>query len=391
MLEAIHKESGKLISAFRLDRDLEWQGKQKDKFISPYHEIGNWDEQLKKGIEECEVTFVIRHKRYEGTEKEQIVREHFRIITEGFIENPNNESEEHKLAKQHIHDNWENLVIYNLGDKKISDFGKVKDIKLESGVGKKRADVLIIFEKWHEVLGRGIAFEVQISPQRGDKTILRSFDRATYGYSVCWLWSNELKDFKNRVKVIPYNEALKEFTESIVYERDLELSGIAEKAKRFINEQRERIMSLVRTNEKILQDQQLINKNNKEVVENLKNYEFKEWTNECDRIRDEFVKEIERTKEEVLSRLHFETHRKINDINEELEGKIALQVKEKIDNLLGTKELKDFLKNLPEPIQEVNVTKNEYSTICNVCGKQDAFIIKNGKSYCKECAYKLSK
>jgi len=385
MLEAIHKESRKLVSAFKVRNDLEWQGKQKDKFISPSYEIGNWEEQNKKGINECEVTFIKRHKRKEGTEKEQIVSEHFRIITEGFVENPNNESEEHKLAKKHIYDNYENLIIYNFKDKKVLDFGEIEDIKIESGVGRKRADVLITFKEWHEILGQGVAFEIQISPQEEEETIVRSYDRATYGYSVCWLWSKDLRNFNNRVEVTPYKEAQNNYISSSIKNQDLELSNIAIKAKRFTDEQKEEIMNAVSINEKILQEQKLIyneceeivNENQK-ILDDLSNFKEYNFENQCKDILQEKVSEI-------ASDLDC----RVEEINKGLKDEIALKVKNKIDYLLGTRELKDFLKNLPEPIEEVIIKKSNEK--CSVCFNNLGFIIQNGKSYCKECAYKLNK
>lgn len=256
MLEAIHKESGQRVSAFKLYNNLEWINKQKDKFIAEYHEIGNWDEQKKKGLNECEVAFVKAHKRLKGTNKEQSVREHFRIITQGFIENFCNESEEHKLAKIYIYDNYNLLEIYNFDNKKVQELGEIEDIRIERGVGQKRADVLISFKKWHEIFGRGIAFEIQISPQDKTETTLRSYDRSAQGYSVCWLWSSDLVDFKNKVKVIPYRGALKEYVDTTTFSEELKLGEISKKAKRFVAEQREKIMDVVNINEKILEDQE---------------------------------------------------------------------------------------------------------------------------------------
>ena len=110
MKEAIHKLTKQRISAWRLTHDLEWQGKERDEFIAPFEYIENWSELRKNKINEVIVSFVKKHKRYTGTEKEEEVSEHFRIETEGAIEDRwANESEEHKLAKKYIYNNIENI------------------------------------------------------------------------------------------------------------------------------------------------------------------------------------------------------------------------------------------------------------------------------------------
>jgi hypothetical protein len=44
METAIHKSTEKAVSAYQLSSLLEWMGKDQDKFIAPYHEVGNWQE-----------------------------------------------------------------------------------------------------------------------------------------------------------------------------------------------------------------------------------------------------------------------------------------------------------------------------------------------------------
>src|SRR3990172_9147130 len=195
-LEAIHKTSKKRVSAWKIMEDLEWQGKDKDEFIAPEDLIENFEEVLANGKTEVKLIFVHYFKRYEGTEQEENVTSHFRS-EDGSLARLNSwgESDEHKLAKKYIYDN----------------------IEIEKGIGLKRADVLVIFKNYHPVLGRGIAFEVQYSSQEEEKIIIRSFDRASYGYSVVWLWSKDLKNFTNSVKVTPYNQALKEYNEMTTY------------------------------------------------------------------------------------------------------------------------------------------------------------------------------
>lgn len=379
MLEAIHKQSGKIVSAFKIRTSLEWQGKEREEFIAPYHEIGNWDEQQKKGIEECQVTFVTRHLRYQGTEKRQVVSEHFRIITEGFLENPCNESEEHKLAKQYIYDNYENLILINYENKRISDFGEIEDIKIERGIGQKRADVLIKFKTTHEVLGRGIAFEIQISPQNSSETIIRTFDRSAQGFSVCWLWSKDLIDFKNKVKIIPFKVALKEYDEQILFQQERKLSEIAEKTIKFTEEQRQKIMSVVAINEKISEKQSNEIKSLKEEIEYFeRNLKSKMQVLGESLISDKIKEQVE--KFDVENKIKYFLEKKIDSLIED--KRLLFEIKNKLDNLLPYYNISN--------IRKEKITEKDYGTVCTSCGSKDAFIIEKDKIYCKDCIYKKS-
>lgn len=293
MLKAIHKATGLRVSSFRLARGLEWQGKHKDVFLAPYEEIGNWFEQAQRGISECEVAFIKAHKR--KTEQGEVfgVREHFRIKTQGFIENSINESEEHLLAKKHIYNNIEKIRLYNLSNKLVSEVAEIEDVRIERGVGNKRADVLVTFKKWHEVLGIGIAFEVQISPQNQRETGLRSYDRAAHGYSVCWLWSNDIKNFSNVVKVIPYREALKSFTTELVCSEELKIAEIAEKAKRLTNEIQRVIMETVAENEKSVEKQRNVFTESVESLRNESKNILREFNENASVTSEKALKEID--------------------------------------------------------------------------------------------------
>lgn len=229
MFEAIHKSTGILVSSYKIAEGLAWQGKSKDEFIAPTSAINNWDELNAKGIREVKVSFVNTFDRYEGTDKKQKVMAHFRIETEGAIGDTwVNESEEHKLAKDYIYNNWQQLILYNHENICLKDI-PIEDIKIERGIGQKRADVLITFKEFHKVLGNGIAIEIQISPQNACETLIRSYDRAAYGYSICWIWSNELKQFNNLIKVIPYSIALEDYAKELIKMQDSRFAEIGHK------------------------------------------------------------------------------------------------------------------------------------------------------------------
>jgi hypothetical protein len=229
MLKAIHKDSGKLISSFKLIKDLSWAGRSKEKFIAPSYEIGNWIELKKKGITEVEVIYV---NPYFKNDEKEYVSGHFRIKTEGAVENICNESEEHKLAKEILYQRIldDEIKIINFDNKKISFFADIEDISIEERVGRKKADVLVDFKEIHPVLGRGISFEVQISPQNEKKTFERTYSRSAQGYSIVWLWGDELQDFNNFVEVIPFTEAIELHKRSIEKSSAFFLGDISQKA-----------------------------------------------------------------------------------------------------------------------------------------------------------------
>ena len=239
MYVAIHKETGRHISSYQIVNSLEWKGKEREEFIAPYHEIGNWEELKRKNIKEVKVSFVIGHSRTYDSGK-TFVDAHFRIETEEARENLENESEEHQLAKEHIYlkaiNDELNIKIKSIGGKKLTEIGEIEDIKIEKGVGRKRADVLIKFKDLHNIYGKGIAFEIQISPQSDKETIKRSYDRASYGYSIVWIWSNDLKEENNEYELIPYNEALEEYKKQIKEDINKELWDISKRADEKVNE-----------------------------------------------------------------------------------------------------------------------------------------------------------
>ena len=118
----------------------------------------------------------------------------------------------------------------------MSEIGEIKDIRIERGSGKKRADVLVKFKETNSLYGNGIAFEIQISSQTKNETIKRNYDRASYGYSIVWIWSDDLDENKNEYELIPYNEALEEYKIQIKEDINKELWDISKRTDEKINE-----------------------------------------------------------------------------------------------------------------------------------------------------------
>jgi len=217
MFKAIHKETGELISAFKLTKDTKWVGKEREEFISPRPEIFNFKELEKKGIKEVPVSYVKSHERNYKNYK-RLVSPHFRIELKEAIPNLESESYEHKIAKEGIYEEiyFDNLLIEG---KKISDLGIIKEIDIEHHLSptkkSKIVDVYLEFEKEHKLYGKGIVFEIQFSSQNKYLTEERTYDRILKGYSVIWLWENSFDKNYNLINknlpITPFIQALKEY------------------------------------------------------------------------------------------------------------------------------------------------------------------------------------
>jgi hypothetical protein len=214
-LHAIHEETGVQVSAENLVFNPEWMNKQKDKWIMPDVEILNLQEIRKENIiPYC--SFVKPHIRDDFR-----VRGHFRIIDERVItQSPENESEEHKLAKTEIYYKiWANEISFDIGGKEYypKDLGEF-DVFIEKGIGAKRADVLLILKNTHPIIGNGIVVEVQLSSQSIEKTDLRSYDRALQGYSCVWLFDRHFSStglINTKLKVAVYQEVLERYSQAV--------------------------------------------------------------------------------------------------------------------------------------------------------------------------------
>lgn len=248
MLKAIHKKSGKLVTAFKLESDASYIRKEKDKWISPYVEIDNWKFLKEKGVKEVEVSFVRSHVRKINNKNTSVIS-HFRINNKYAKPNPLNESEEHKLAKEGIYEDVINNEI-KINGKRIRDLFEIDDVYIEHRLSKSKnskiADVIINFDKKDIEYWKGIIFEIQLSPQNFEQTEDRTYDRILEGYSVVWLWEgmfNKDNKLKNKeVTVIPYLKASEEYKKKkkIEFCEEINQYGIlidkkVEEAKRLID------------------------------------------------------------------------------------------------------------------------------------------------------------
>ena len=219
MLNAIHKKTGKRIEAHKLRLDASWVGCKSDEWIAPSPEVSNWEELKARNIFEVKVSYIKNHKsQRDGNFYE--VRDHFRIITEGAKDRSENESEEHKLAKEGIYyniiDNKIDLVWGNnkVKPESLGSFGLEIEERLSQNKCAKIGDVVMTFETPHEILGKGIVFEIQLSNQTEEKTLERTYDRVKQGYSVVWMWDGMFclnKLINPELEVIPFRTALDEY------------------------------------------------------------------------------------------------------------------------------------------------------------------------------------
>ncbi len=178
----IHYETKKIVTAFKLENDLTWVGKERNKFIAlPIYCKDN---------QEIEMTFVKSFER----KGEIDVMTHFRkkIGEEDILSEIGGESEEHRRAKENIYGG-----IYS-GKIKIDGkvLGKecIDDIKIEyrtSSKGYVIPDIIILLKKTHPKYGLGIFIEIQFSSQKEERTNERSYERVIRGFSGIWLNQND--------------------------------------------------------------------------------------------------------------------------------------------------------------------------------------------------------
>jgi len=417
MQVAIHKETNKPVSIYRLRNSLEWKGKEREEFIAPKHEVGNWLELKEKEIEEVKVCFVQRHLR-----KGEWVKPHFRIVTEGAESYP--ESEEHILAKEKIYEKAiEDKIILNVKSikRKLSEIGQIEDITIESGVGKKRADVLIKFKEFNKIYGEGIAFEIQISPQKDTKTLKRNYDRASYGYSIVWIWDGDINK-KNEYNLIPYNEAIETYQEQIKNEFNRELWDINKRKEETILEIRKEINEELKPlriqrdiiegkiNEYINQvkdiENNLINSLEeilKEKIRNKLDTYFRDF-----KISEEVIKpylknasfikmeELNEYSSNEIKKLKENFHEKISNVGRSIESSVSREINKKIDEIThlnideDIKKINELIAKKIDQAKRIDIeecSKNEIAqAIQNLEGDFKKTILdKIGLSICEKC------
>lgn len=435
MLKAIHKDTGELVSAFKLSQDIFWKEKQKEIFIAPFPEIRNWEElKLKYNTQEVDVSFVKRHTRKRNDQNET-VREHFRINNDKALPSYLSESDEHKTAKEGIY----YAILSNelkITGIPILDFYPIEDIDMEFRLSPSKittiADVIVKFKEEHIHYGRGVVFEIQFSNQNQEKTEERTYKRVLERYSVCWLWKNDFinNKLKNQeVNIIPYFEeinnkkkkeiegfnkdinSLKEIINHSIKNSNQKIDSFYELANEKIREAKEYLNQVVDRNDKILNNQKesfkafldhQTNLFNEKIKQNIQNYkedliesqkEFTSFINKSVSVLQEdkglhesiiksinlnkLTEEVSKTLSGKVNQLVFENILKVIG-KETFESKILAQVKEGV---------------FPEIKEKLGLIKGEMMMKCPRCLKikrlNSVSIDKEEGILCYDCANTL--
>jgi len=414
MLKAIHKKTGKIISAFKIENDSSWVGTEKDEWIAPRPEIYNWKFLKDQGINEVELSFVKSHIRNINGQK-ILICAHFRIECEKAILHPEHESEEHKLAKEAIYEKVINNEI--LIDKKpIRDLFQIEDLDFEYRISKSKkskiADIIVIFKEEDKRFGKGIVFEIQFSHQNMEITEDRTYDRVIEGYSVVWLHETDFEDNKlinNDVLVVPFSKALKEYQEIIKSEWkeksryygnifEEKVKGEIEKYTLFSNSTLKKWKEM---EENILNGWESLNESytlhEKSLQEHL-NKKVNDFSIEVMNKMDSFITEKLKD-EEIIKRIvsivdynkisnslsedyhnwmHHNLSKVITEETEKMKDRIYSLLTEQIQNEVIPKIEKDFKMNI----------KGEIFCKCHQCQKDfpiRSMEFKNGWAYCSDC------
>lgn len=181
-ISVIHYNSKKPVTAFKLENDLTWVGKERDKLIAlPIYCKEN---------QEIEMTFVKSFERKGNID----VMTHFRkkVGEPDILNNIGGESEAHRKAKENVYEEIYSGKIKI--DGKIIDKKLIEDIKIEyrtSSKGYIIPDIIILLKETHPKYGLGIFIEIQFSDQKEEVTSERSYERVIRGFSGIWLNKND--------------------------------------------------------------------------------------------------------------------------------------------------------------------------------------------------------
>jgi len=209
-ISVIHIPTDKIVTAFKLENDATWIGKEKDELIA----TANYCEPGKK----VKMIFVKSYTKKDG----KFIHPYFRSASNqiGLKENMSRESNKHKKCKENVYEG-----IYS-GEIKINgeeiNKSDVDDIYIEYRTSKDGyviPDVLIKFKKEHIKYGLGIFIEIQLSKQYEKETIDRTYSRVIEGFSGIWLWENDFDEkcglIKKDLEIKSHKKLLSELNEKL--------------------------------------------------------------------------------------------------------------------------------------------------------------------------------
>ena len=399
MLKAFHKKTGKFYSSIVIMNNPSLIPLQEDEWLAPDVEIFNIRELKKNGKEGAKVIFIRSHMRKNEDGTISRVVAHFRLEEKDAILNPNNETEEHKIAKQGIYEalvNGELLIAGNF----LSSF-KIKDFDIEhrltSSRNSKIADVILEFEEFHQIYGKGIIFEIQFSHQNIEKEDARTFDRITEGYSILWLKEEDFETHKRKLKKsdvypTPFFKALKEYqqlNENRFNERVIDMMQKANteswKIKNDIEKQK--VQSMNEISDLYNKAQEGISRRIKTIQDQIQNdmkyYAQKKYD---DAIRNMTKLLGERIDYNLLSRNIYSLYQ--TNISKEIDAILSIETNKILSdkaNQITSEIMKEaILEKSNEYFKKNNGFVSRSLSICNLCKKE--FDI-NLMEYEKGCAY----
>lgn len=325
--KAIHKPSGKVVSADKVSRDSSWIGTTNDEWIATEDTVLNSKSLLSLGITEVPLLYISTHERYNKGVPTN-VRCHFRsnceqaVMREGI-----NESDEHKIAKEMIAEKLWDKQIKFLTDNKtytVDDFGEF-DILIEERLSdnncSKIADVLVKFDRQHPDFKKGIVIEVQLSEQNNDATTERTWRRVEEGYTVVWLFRNDFDEKFNLKKdfliLKPYTKLYNDYRE---YYKELDKNDV----KRYSLEIDRKIQNLEHISNEIISE---IQAKMQEATNNIRNKEQEMFS----RINEKSEKTVTENVEKIEAGIEYRTSR----IAEEHEKKINEAISQKSDTMMS--------------------------------------------------------
>jgi hypothetical protein len=249
MFFAINSKTNEKVNSLTIETNPSYQFIEEDIWYADPDEIESYDLKILKENQIEDVTKIpVAFRRghldiinFLGTKYS--VSPHFFIPNKARLGiNTIPESKEHKLAKNWIYNKLQsaNIIIsycqinkpykytedINLFDLDL-DKDKIGIEVSASTFGNKlyrRADIICPFQKKHELLGKGIVFEIQFSEQYEKTKISRELDWAIRGFSIAWLYKEDFNfisetiiDLKtNKINVDSFANLIKQNNKSFI-------------------------------------------------------------------------------------------------------------------------------------------------------------------------------
>jgi len=210
MFYAINSRTGERVNSLNLENNPAYEFIKEDIWYADIDEIETCPEKI-------DINKIIVIFREGSTGLISSLGNKYAISPHFFIPNKSKlgintipESKEHKLAKNWIY----NRLIKPNQDKFVINYSKLNkgqyfnnfnllelpidkdniNIEVNSSLFDKtrRADIICPFKIRHPILGNGIVFEIQFSKQKEKTKISRELDWAIRGYSIAWLFKEDI-------------------------------------------------------------------------------------------------------------------------------------------------------------------------------------------------------